>query len=324
MIRRTRRIIFYLFLIAFIVLTPLIILYARGYSFDWEEKTIVATGGIYLKSYPSKAEIYVNDKSKGKTNRFIRRLIPKTYEIKITKDNYHPWQKELIVESGLVSKANHILLIPFNPKISLVSEAEKIYSEIYSYFTDQQKEKVYFLSKNNLYHVDDSLPSLLASNVLNYTIYKNGILYLDYFTGKIYELDLSSLESVAFFDQVFPSFNQGKWIMSPDNKKLLCQKNYSVEILWLENVIDNSTIREKGDIEKIDFGQKINDVIWHPKTDEHLIVSTDDSILITELDNRSPRNTINFITTPQPQIHYDSKDEILYFLSQERLYETEL
>ena len=59
MTRRTRRIIFFLFLIAFIISAPLITLYAWGYSFDWEEKTIVATGGIYLKSYPSGAEIYI-------------------------------------------------------------------------------------------------------------------------------------------------------------------------------------------------------------------------------------------------------------------------
>ena len=322
MIRRTRRIIFYLFLIAFIVLAPLIILYARGYSFDWEEKTIVDTGGIYLKTFPSKAEIYVNDKPKGKTNRFIRRLIPKTYEIKITKDDYHPWQKELIVEAGLVSKADNILLVPFNPKISLVSEAEEIYSEVYSAIKNPDVD--FFLSKNNLYQLEDSISSFLIPNVLNYAIYKNGILYLDYFTGKIYELNLSSLESAPFFDQVFPSFNQGKWIISPDGKKLLCKKDWSVEILWLEKIVSNSIVRKKGDIEKINFTSKINNVIWHDKTNQHLIVSTSDSILITELDNRPPRNTINFITTPNPQILYNAKDEILYFLSQGRLYETEL
>lgn len=322
MTRRTRRIIFYLFLITFIVLAPLIILYARGYSFDWEEKTIVDTGGIYLKTHPSRAEIYVNDKAKGKTAKFIRRLIPKTYEIKITKEDYHPWQKELIVESGLVAKADDILLVPFNPKISLVSEAEKIYSEVYSAIKNPAKE--FLLSKNNLYQYEDSIPSFLISNVLNYAVYKNGILYLDYFTGKIHELDLSSLESAPFFDQVFPSLNQGKWTVSDDGKKLLCQKNYSVEILWLEDVIDNSTIRKKGDIEKIYFNTRVNNVVWHGKTDEHLIISTNDSILVTELDNRPPRNTINFITTPQPQILYNDKDETLYFLSQGRLYETEL
>lgn len=296
----------------------MIILYARGYSFDWEKKTITTTGGVYLKTYPSKAEIYINDKLKGKTSKFIRRLIPKVYEIKIIKHDYHPWHKELLVKPGIVSKADNVFLVPFNPKISLVSTE----SEAWSFFEEQ--EKTYVLSKNNLYSLEESPSILLASNVINYIPYKNGVLYLEYFTGKIHELDLTSLKAVPFFDQVFPSFNQGEWILSNDNKKLLCKKHRSVEILWLKPDTNNSISRKKGDIEKIDFNEKINHVIWHPKTDEHLIVATNDSILVTELDNRPPRNTINLITTPNPEIQYDAKNKTLYFLSQERLYETEL
>jgi len=351
MTRRTRRIIFYLFLMAFIFLAPMIILYARGYTFDWDEKTIVATGGIYLKSYPSGAEIFVNEKPKGKTSGYIKRLVPKAYEVKIIKENYHPWQKNLTVKPELVTKASNVLLVPFNPKISLVSKNEEIYSEIYSSFKnpypanlnetikkkskytifdinnvnfDPKKERIYFLSNNNLYYLDESLSPILISNVLNYVLGRDKIIYLEYFTGQIYELNLDNLESKPIFEQVFPSLNQGEWILSLDGKKLLCKKDKSVEILWLEEVVNNSIIREKGDIEKINFGQRINNVIWHPKTDKHLIISTNDSILVTELDNRPPRNTINFITTEKPQIQYNAKEKKLYFLSQDRLYRTNL
>lgn len=357
MTRKTRRIIFYLFLMAFLILVPAIILYARGYTFDFEKKTIVATGGIYLKSYPSRAEIYINDKLRGKTNKFIRRLIPKSYQIKIAKENYHPWQKNLLVKSGLVTKADNIFLVPFNPKIFLVATESPAYisfleepyslSEVteiikkkskYTIFNidnlnlNSKEDRLYFLSNNNLYSLEldkdnlenSILSDILVSSVLNYAIYKNGIIYLDYFTGKIFELDLSSLKSAEFFDQVFPGFSQGEWILSADGEKLLCKKERSVEILWLKEVTDDSVIQKKGGVEKIDFGERINDVIWHPKTDEHLIVSTDNSILVTELDNRPPRNTINFISTEKPEIKYDYKSKTLYFLSQERLYQTQL
>ncbi len=357
MTRRARRIIFYLFLIAFIILVPTIIFYALGYGFDFEKKTIVATGGIYLKSYPSKAEIFINDKSRGKTNKYLRRLIPKNYEVEIIKEDYYPWQKNLTVKAGIVTKVDNILLIPFNPKIFLVASESKDYasffekpyslSEVieiikkkskYTIFNidnlnfDPKEDKLYFLSNNNLYSLkldrdnleNSVLPDILVSNIVNYTMYKNGILYLDYFSGKIFELDISTFKSAEFFDQVFPSFTQGKWILSNDTKKLLCQKNQSVEILWLEGVSDDSLVRKRGDIEKIEFNKNINDVIWHPKTDEHLIVAANDSILVTELDNRPPRNTINFITTENPEIKYDAKSKTLYFLSQDRLYQTEL
>ena len=357
MTRKTRRIIFYLFLLLFVILVPTIILYALGYAFDFETKKIVPTGGIYLKSYPPKAEIYINENPKGKTAKFIKRLIPKTYDIKVVKENYHSWQKQLLIKPGLVTKAEDIFLIPFNPKIFLLAtESEEyvsFFKEPYSLKEiteiikrksrntifnvenlnlNPDKSRFYFLSNNNLYsleldknNIENSvLSNVLVSNVLNYVIYKNGILYFEYFTGQIYELDVTSLKSAPFFEQVFPSFNQCKWIISNDNKKLLCQKDKSVEILWLGKVINNSISREKGDIEKIDFNEKINDVIWHGKTDEHLIIATDNSILVTELDNRPLRNTINFITTENPKIKYDTKQKTLYFLSQDRLYKTEL
>ena len=356
MTKRSRRIIFYIFLIAFIILTPSIIFYARGYAFDFEKRIIVATGGIYLKTHPQKADIYINDKPRGKTTKFIKRLIPKVYRVKIIKQDYHLWQKELTVEPRLVNKVDNIFLVPFNPKITLVateSESYSFFEEPYSLLQvtelikrksnytildinnvnfDVHQEKIYFLSKNNLYYLswdkenpENSSPSpLLLSNVINYAIGRNKIIYLEYFTGQIYELNLNNLESKPIFEQVFPSFNEGKWILSNDKKKLLCQKNKSVEILWLDRVVNNPISREKGDIEKIDFEEKINDVIWLPQTDEHLIVSTDSSILITELDGRPPRNTINFITTEKPEIKYDASNKILYFLSQNRLYQTEL
>ncbi|MFZ5559752.1 MAG: PEGA domain-containing protein [Patescibacteria group bacterium] len=357
MSRQTRRIIFLIFVLIFIIIVPAIILYAEGYSFDLEKRTIVSSGGIYLKSYPPKADIYINNKPEGKTSKFVRRLIPKVYNVKIIKEEYHPWEKNISVKSGLVTRIDNIFLVPFNPKILLVATESDSYSSFFkspysldklteiikkkSKYTifkieniniDKSGKKIYFLSNNNLYSVtwdennpeNSTLSQILVPNVLNYAIYKNGIIYLDYFTGKIFELDVSSLKSAEFFDQVFPSFNQGKWILSDDNKKLLCQKDKSVEILWLGDEVDVLATHKKGDIEKIDFGQIISEVIWYPKTDQNLIISTRDSILVTELNNQPPRNTIKFITTETPQIKYDADNRILYFFSQKRLYQTEL
>ena len=356
MTKMSRRIIFYFLLLLFVVLAPSIIFYALGYNFDFNKKIFVATGGIYLKSHPSNAEIYINDKPGGETSKFIKRLLPKIYEIKITKEDYHLWQKKLVVEPRMVTKASNILLLPSNPKIFLLDKTDEInllfkepyplsviteiikkkskytISKISNLKYEPSNEKAYFISNSNLYslkidtmNINNSVLSpVLTANVINYVIYRNGIIFSEKLTEKIHELDLSSLKSVPFFEQVFPGFDQGKWILSDDNKKLLCQKDKSVEILWLDNVNNNSIIRKKGDIEKIDFSQKISDVIWYPKTDEHLIISTDNAILITELDNRPPRNTINFIATENPQIKYDAKTSTLYFLSQEKLYKTEL
>ncbi len=358
MTRQVRRIIFYIFVLFFIILVPVIILYAQGYTFDWEKKTILPTGGVYLKSYPSRAEIYINDKLRGKTNGFVKRLTPKVYNIKISKNDYHTWEKNISVKPGLVTRIGNIFLVPFNPKIFLVATDSEAYTDFtnpysvpynelvdlikkkskYAIFEinnlnlDSKKEKLYFLSKNNLYFLridkanlnNSELSPILVPNVLNYTLYKDGVIYLDYFTEKIFELDLTSLKSAEFFSQVFPGFDQEEWIISNDNMKLLCKKENSIEILWLADAFRETDARKKGDVDKIDLGAKINQVVWYPRTDNNLIVATDDAILITELDNRLPRNTVKFITTEKPEIKYDADNRILYFLSQERLYQTEL
>ncbi len=318
MTKKTRRIIFYIFVGIFIITVPMIILYALGYSFDLEKKTIVATGGIYLKSEPTKAQIYINDKFKTITSKLIKRLTPKIYNVKLVKEGFYSWEKDLTVQPNLVTKANNIILLPINPKISLVATSSQEYID----FNAELDPEPYYIVKNNLYRAKDK--KLLAQNVLNYIIYKDGIIYLDNISGKIFELDLTSLKTAEFFDSVYPNLNKGKWILSKDNKKLLCQKDKSVEIVWLDDVTSNSIIRKKGDLEKIDLGQKINQVIWYPRTNEHLIIAADDAILFTELDNRLPRNTINFITSEKPQIKYNSSNKILYFMSQNKLYQTEL
>ena len=393
----------------------MIILYALGYTLDFQKKSIVATGGVFLKSLPSGANIFIDGKSRGKTSKFIKRLSPKMYDVKITKEDYHSWEKEFTVQPHLVTKADNIILLSQNPKISLTTEnpikefsllpnkkelfyfasssfylfdsnaskqteilsmelnnpkfiwssdnqnviinsdkqylminisdpktiidllgiikskSKSVISSISNLNFDSSGNKLYFLSKNNLYLLTLSkdsesfvLSDILVPNVINYTIYKNGIIYLEKTKNTINELDVTSLKSAPIFDQIYPGFNTGEWILSGDNKKLLCKKDKSVEILWLEDITNNSILQKKGDIDKIDFGKIINDVIWYPKTDEHLIVSTDSSILFTELDSRSPRNTINYISAEEPRIIYDSDNKIIYFLSQNKLYQAEL
>jgi len=415
MTHKTRRSIFYTFLGIFIIVVPIIILYASGLTLDFQKQLVVSTGGIYLKSSPSGANIYIDGNLKGKTSKFIKRLVPKIYEIKVTKEDYHSWEKEFTVQPHLVTKADNIVLLPQNPKISLTTEnaikefsllsnkkelfysasssfylfdivegketeilnldlktpkfiwspdnqnviiisdkqylminvsdpktiidllgiiklkSKSVVSDINNLNFDSSGNKLYFLSHNNLYLLTLNknsesfvLSDILVPNVINYTIYKNGIIYLEKTKNIINELDVTSLRSARMFDRVYPGFNTGEWLLSDDNKKLLCKKDKSVEILWLEDVSSNSTLQQKGDIDKIDFGQQINDVIWYPKTDEHLIVSTDTSILFAELDNRPPRNIINFITAEKPKIIYNSSNKILYFLSQNKLYQTEL
>jgi len=356
MTRGIRRLIFLIFLGMFVVLVPIIILYAWGINFNFTKRNFFDTGGIYLSSIPAKADIYVDGILEGKTSDFIRPLPPKIYDVKIIKEDYYVWRKNLIVDPGIVTKADNILLVPLNPKILMVADISEAYksffeepyslseltttikqlskykiTKIENILADKNSSKIYFLANDNLYYTDwnetnpeeSTLSDVLVSGVLNYAIYKNGIMYADKVTGKIYELDLTTLKSAEFFEQIYPSFNNCKWIFSPDFKKLLCQKDKSIEVLYLDQTTNGCNFK-KGSLDKMDFEQKILDVIWYPRTEQQLIIATEDSILITELDNREPRNSIKFITTENPQIKYNENTNTLYFSNDKTLYQTEI
>ena len=354
--REIRRIIFLVFVLLFIFISPLVILYAWGFKFDFANRSLVDTGGIYLKSLPSGAQIYINGSPRGKSNALIQNLRPQIYNINLYKEGYYPWRKNIIVEFGMVSRANNILLIPQNPEISNVADISEAYLTFFKepYDSDQflavikektrskitkpenirvdkNSNKIYFLSNNQLYYIEwnkinprqSVLSSVLVNNVANYALYKNGLMYQRSDNGKIYELDLTSLVSAEFFTRAYPSFVKCKWLFSSDYKKLLCQKEKTIEVLYLDKSTNGCDFK-KGDTDKMDFEQKILDVIWYPKTNEHIIVATADSILVTELDNREPRNSIRFISIENPQIKYDTNRNALYFSGGKLLYMTEL
>jgi len=144
MTRRVRRFIFYIFLGLFIILAFVVVLYAQGYSFDWQKKSLVATGAFYFKSYPEKAKIYLDNEYKGKTNKFIKRLIPKKYDIKISKPGYHDWKKTLEIESRLVTTSKNILLIKKDSFANLVTDH---YNVKHFSVSNDQKKIVYLTDK---------------------------------------------------------------------------------------------------------------------------------------------------------------------------------
>jgi len=224
---------------------------------------------------------------------------------------------------------NPNMFIDLNGLIKKLSKYE--ISSIEKLNFESAGDKIYFLFENNLYGLTlnkqnsakSTLSKVLIPNVINYAVGDSKIIYLNDSTGKINLFDIATNQEQTFIDEVIPAFNSGKWVISPDKKKLSCEKESSVEILWLED--ENGQIsRQKGDTEKIDFDEPISNVIWYKETDEHLFVSTADSILVAELDNREPRNIVKYITAENPQIIYDSANKILYFLSQNKLYQTEI
>ena len=145
MTKKTRRIMFYVFLFLFLVMATSVVFYAQGYIFDWKNKKIIPSGAFYFKSLPEKADIYINEKYYGKTNKFIKRLLPGTYYVKINKPNYWEWQKSLEIKSKLVTEVKNVLLIPKELFLEQMTKFDVKYCSI----SNNQEKLLYLTDSSN-------------------------------------------------------------------------------------------------------------------------------------------------------------------------------
>src|SRR3989344_4037385 len=133
-----------------------IIFYGRGYRYDSTKQKVTPTGILSVSSYPEKASIFVNGKLTSATNASLS-LPPGWYQIKISKDGYQSWEKQIRVQGEVVSQID-ALLIPQNPSLKaltttgVVSPILSDSSTKVAYFvTNAQTNQVTLKSKNGLY-----------------------------------------------------------------------------------------------------------------------------------------------------------------------------
>src|SRR6185295_5412464 len=89
-----RRILFYLFTLAYLIICPALILYSLGIIFKPTTQSLEKTGVIYISTVPSDADIYINKKLfKDHTPALISGLLPGNYLLHVTKEGYNDWQK---------------------------------------------------------------------------------------------------------------------------------------------------------------------------------------------------------------------------------------
>ncbi len=139
MIIKTRKKIFWVLFASFILVGGFLVMHSFGYRLNAKELEFVQTGGLYLETTPRITDIYldgeiIKEKS-GFLNSgiFLSGLIPKNYEINISKDKYFLWKKNLEIKPSLVSGLSHVVILPKEVNKDLFYEAgdnEKIFDFI--------------------------------------------------------------------------------------------------------------------------------------------------------------------------------------------------
>lgn len=300
MTRKIRRLIFYLFLIIFIVCAFAIILFVEGYSFDWQKKSLIITGAYYLKSDPDDADIYIDNEYGGKTNKFIRRLLPGEHNIKISKPNYSDWQKTLKIKPKVITEAYNIILIKKNPPLNLATDNNIKYLSFSSdkrkiiYLTEQPQLTLRLIDINNNTDVQ-IYPGALVKNV-GYT---------------------TSLPSLNNLSGIIWSHNQERIILSFQNNHyyILNLKN-PVGIIDINNLIKTLSNYKIYNLENPSFHpQNFNKVYFYYQNNL-------DSLEINDLNPNKSLISFPFISDVLTYTIYDNK--ILYINIKGEFYKTNL
>lgn len=282
----------------FLSITPYIIGYSLGYRIDVEQKKIVATGGIYLRAWPSPADVYIDSKLIDKTSLvtnsvFTQNLLPKNHLVTVKKDGYFDYQKTLTVKGKEVTKLEHILLV----KKDIVFEA--LTDKTQSPFAKQER---FYIKSNNLYDNSSGKAVLLIKNAIAFDTYQNNI----YWVGKdnlLYKSDFSGKEKTKVFDSFYSPIKNIK--ISPDHAKILFYNDYEILFAYL-----NSPKSEKIFLNR--FSEKIGDCFW--LNNDYVIFTLAGKIKISEIDNRNEINIADI--TPQQnftKIYFNIQEKKLYF-----------
>lgn len=329
MSRKTRKLLLCLAVVFFIVIAPSLLLYACGYSFDWQNKKIVMTGGFYFKSSPKQAEIYLNGELEGKTPALIKKVLPGEHQILIQKAGYCDWQKKLKIKSQLVTEARNILLIPRQPAPELIEEnlandfSTEKYLSLKNHFSDnfyinKPSNILYYQDPNNLEQKQISrapLPVDRQYQIFAHSSSKIALisdkkeLYLFYPEQSDFQKIAEGVENLQFSDN--------------GQKFLYCAAN-EIWVYYLEDILvqPNKLKDEKELITR--SSQKIKTAVWYPGTNEHIIYTVSGKTKIIELDDRDQRNTIDLFDYEISQITYYPEEEKIYFVRENKLFRMEL
>lgn len=108
-------------IVAFLALSPLIVMFVSGTKYDFRSKRFVETGTLNILTDPRGAKVLIDGESYGKTNRTIRFVSPGDYSVELKKDGYFTWSKKLNVKAHYVTNVNAepkgIALFYSDPKI---------------------------------------------------------------------------------------------------------------------------------------------------------------------------------------------------------------
>lgn len=150
MTRQRRRQIFYFLLVLFVILSAAVIFYASGWRLDFAALKINKVGGIYVRSFPQNAQIYIdnrqipNNSGLFTNGTFIGNLFPKNYDLKLSLDGYKKWEESASVFPGIVTEIKNAVLIPENVSVVFNNPVKNFWILGDNLITEDERRNLFF------------------------------------------------------------------------------------------------------------------------------------------------------------------------------------
>lgn len=247
----TARITYSFFFLLFFVLTPLLVFYAKGYRYNFDIGAIEKNGVFYIKSYPRGADIYVDSEKMGrKTPTQLTDVNPGTRNLKIQKEGYVPWSKELTVHPGETTFVEDVVLfLEQREKTNLGPGAEDVlvnkHGDKYAYqdveynliVTDTDQAKNFYIENfEKKYELIDWSPNnqkILLKDETQYFIFDINQKYLD-------TLNLDLLDKIIWDNQndQYLWYLQNNQIFKYDSSQMFDPQGPIIELEYPINDFD--------------------------------------------------------------------------------------
>jgi hypothetical protein len=118
--RKKRRVIFILLSVLFVILGGALVGYSQGFRLSWSTLAVQKVGGLYIRSYPADALIFLddepipNDSGLIQSGTLLNSLAPREYRVRIERDGYREIQQTVSVKPALVTELKYAVMIPLS------------------------------------------------------------------------------------------------------------------------------------------------------------------------------------------------------------------
>lgn len=337
MVKNTKRKLFYLLALVFLIALPILLSFSLGYTFNFSSRSVEKTGGIFIKSRIPRLSIFLNndflkDTSFISGGALLTGINPGTYLLRIEKSGYHAWSKAVIVEVEVVTELRNILLAQ-NPVEISTSTQQEITSLA---ATSTPAVRVSLDKKQNLILTD--IKKVIASDIHSFGMADGKILMVGnqgflsrfdpaadsieilgrpgfYLSGKKAQFVSSPTGEVVILDSgggiyligngdEITTFNGGaeKVAFDEDGEKLLIKKETSVEMLWMHENRYQPFQKKWAREEILKSEEPIIEAQWFFGDNAHIVIQTKDGLFLTEVDGRGGRNTVELFSGKTDEI----------------------